>query len=806
MSTQKKLFLDGPAPSHRGSGQGAASSAPALVTIKGYIDKIKWSDAESGRSILSVRTDEGALVILMGSPGFVPGEGKRVLAQAKVEHHSTFGDQYVADIIQEELPADREGVIAYLSAEVDGVGKTMAARIFDHFGKGTLEILDEDPSRLKEVPGIGAAKLATITASWKQNSTIRKVWTMLGQHGIGGSLPGKIVNAFGDRALEVLQKNPYQCTAIDGIGFLKADSIARATGIKPDAPIRIAGAVRFALKDVVAKNGHTAVSRANLVEHVMQLARFDDELLESVEGVLDYLLERGHLVERTLGENSCISTKTVVVHEKKVGERLLALAKACGENTDLKDAAAIRLAALNDEDQSRAVLNAFTYGVTVITGRPGCGKTTVTKEIVEVADAAGLEVVLCAPSGKAARRLSDATGFEAKTIHATLVVEAGHEGFVHDEDHKLKGDVFIVDEASMADLSLARSFLEAIPDGARLVLVGDSDQLPSVTPGNVLFDIIASNRVPVTTLKTPHRAALSSDITVNAYKIADGNTKGFDLNGKRDLQFANAIDDVDVINEVTRAYRELIARYRSENVQVMASRHGTPVGVTALNDILREISNPASPSKAVIQHGSTFYRVGDRVIRSTTDKKLKVSNGEVGTIKSVEADGKACTINFGDRDVKHERRDLGGLDLAYAITIHRSQGSEFAGVVLVMPRAHKFMLNRNLFYTGVTRGKKDVRIVGSPDAIYGAISKRGSVRVTGLGLEIHGAFGEFMKEVNGPLASVPTIVPDAPLPIPDEDTTALTGLRVSGVRSSNPPVSVARDPLSGGRSVRQRVF
>jgi exodeoxyribonuclease V alpha subunit len=722
-----------------------SGKAEGLVEVRGQVVRVLFTNSETGRSMLSCRGSDGKSFKLEGIAAMAVEVGQQVSAWASVEMHPRYGEQFKTDLIDEVLPVERRAAIAYLARTLEGVDAKLAERMFDKFGARIYEVLTNESELLLQVHGVNDTKLVAIDESWEERSVVRSLWTHLAHYdGVNPGVISKIYARFGDRAMDVVRLRPYEIAKIQGVGLELADKIAMANGTPSDSGARIVGAIGHILEQA-GQQGHTSATVTGMVADVAKTLQFTTAgLVDKIRSVVDVLVERGELVLRQLDGEDCLTVKGAAAVERDIAQRLFELASAGSPDQELADRARERAAGLKDEGQSNAVANAFLNQVSVLTGGPGCGKTTVTKVIADVAKEAGLHVVMCAPTGKAAARTTEATGFASNTIHSLLGYKPNESGGMELDYHRgnpLKGDFFITDESSMMDTVVTKMFLDALPDGARLLIVGDDNQLPSVQPGNTLSDVIYSNTVCVSELKNPHRAALDSDITVNAYRIIAGDVEGVDLKGKKDFQFISAIEDAEVVKASVAQYVEMVKKHGIENTQLLVSRWETATGVHALNDALRQVMNPPAGSKPFVEVMGKQLRLGDRVIRTSNNKQLKVTNGEVGTITSVDAVNKSVVVSFSDREVVHDREQLAAIDLAYAITAHKSQGSEYAGVVLVMPRSQKFMLNRNLFYTALTRGKKDVRLVGSTDAVRAAVSRLGSVRRTGLKAELARVFG-----------------------------------------------------------------
>lgn len=721
----------------------AAVVDPNAVQLKGRITRILFTDAATGRSMMLVQLDGGGAPIkLQGALTFDAEVGKRLSALAVPEEHPKYGTQYKSDLIIEEVPTDRFGAVQYMARVLKGVSKATAGKIYDAFGEGCFDILTHEPRRLLGIGGINDEQLPGIIATWTEDSAVRNIWSFLGKHGINGAVAARIYAKFGTRSLQVAKERPYELTSVEGVGFAVADRIAAETGAGSDSAARIAGAVEYAL-DYGSQQGHTAKPLDYLVGEVQELCALESESDAAlIERVIATQVARGKLAARMLGGKTCVTHADTADAEKAIAARIFALSNGCKADPALAAQARAKAVSLKDDVQAQAVANVFESAVSVITGRPGCGKTTVVKVINEVAQAAGLRVVMAAPTGKAARRMNEATGEDASTVHSLLKPQQGNlDAFTHCAEDPLEGDIFVLDESSMQDTDISDSFFDAVPAGARVVLVGDSDQLPSVGAGNVLHDIIASGMVPTTRLQKIHRTAMDSDIVVNAHKVIEGDANGVDLKGQKDFTFTQAMSDQAILDEALRHYLDMVGKYGVDSVQLLSARRGTATGVEALNALIRPVINPPAPNKPELEHRGKLFRLGDRVMRMKNNKNLGVSNGEVGIISHIDPDTKKVRVNFGDRQVVHEGRELLALDLAYATTIHKSQGSEYDGVIIVTPAAHQRMLNRNLVYTAMTRGKKHTKVIGDAGVLRQAIRKAGSKRCTGLTEELVAAFG-----------------------------------------------------------------
>lgn len=722
------------APKRAASKKAEAAAAAKLQRISGTVVRVRYTSPDGEFVILSLKTTGGDVVSLKGAPGCQLEEGKRIFCDAEESVHEKYGRQFETVLIQEEMPQTDEGVVMYLTNEVDGIGPGLALRLVGHFGAaGIFNIIETTPERLAEVEGVGEKRIEAIKASWDSNALLRSLLSGLGSFGITANKAMRIIDQFGGQALEVVKENPYELTCIKGIGFKTADDIALSVGLPKNSPYRLKGAVNHIIEETEGA-GNTAVPHDQVIKGVLKLTGLDSSHGNDVGVVIEEMLKSRALYERRIGSYKCLSLAVNVYYERGIAKRLREIIENGTVNQEMADNAGKAAASLGDPDQIDAVRKAFLNPVSIITGRPGCGKTTVTRFVVDTAVQFALKVRLCAPTGKAARRIREATGYGGETLHTMLGFSGS--GFVHNRNNPLDGDVFVVDEASMKDSEIAHAFFNAIPNGARVILVGDVDQLPSVGAGNVLNDIIASDRVAVSRLHTVHRNALDSEIVVNAHHIINGRQDDIDLAGKRDFRFDSAVEDVEIIEKLLREYEHYGNQFGFENVQVLTSRRGTDTGTHALNERLRRIANPPAPGRKTMEVGKRVLREGDRVMQTKNSKRHDIANGEIGRVIGFDFETKTCQVQFSDKVVAMNKYEANDLEPAYASTVHRSQGSEFPVVLIVMPKAHKYMFNRNLLYTAVTRGKSRSHIIGSRDCVRSAVWKLGANRLTGLQKEI----------------------------------------------------------------------
>ncbi len=712
-----------------------------METLRGVVERLTFQNPENGYTVAKVSGPRG-LVTVVG-----PMAGVHVGASIEMEgvwtHHPRFGRQFKVENYRMVLPATAAGVEKYLgSGLIKGIGPVLAKRIVRHFGADALRIIDEEPHRLKEVLGVGKKRVAMIREAWEEQRQIKEVMVFLQSHGVSTSLAVKIYKQYGDAAIGVLQTNPYQLQRdIYGIGFKTADKIARALGIPHDSLERVTAGVQYVLSQDT-NEGHVYTPRKDLVQKAAALLEVPPERVEEAINCLKE--EEQILVEEVesrpeeaaglvLRESPAVYLTPMYYSEVGVATGLQRLNQApvTLERTRLPAfqvfdwAQAFRhlrrqLGVDLAPAQRDAVKTALIHPVSVLTGGPGTGKTTTLRAIIRLLQAASATFALAAPTGRAAKRMSEVTGVEAKTIHRLLEVSPG-QGFTfkRNAEHPLDVDMVIVDEASMLDVSLTNHLLKAIPTGAHLLLVGDVDQLPSVGAGNVLRDIIASDQVAVVRLEVIFRQAAGSYIITNAHRIQRGQMPLFPKDAEDFFLFpiedVNAAADM-VIELVTRRIPRRFG-IPSADIQVLTPMHRGPLGVVALNQRLQEVLNPPSPHKPQRVQGGRALRVGDRVMQVRNNYHLDVFNGDLGTIVGVNMEMQTLSVDFDGRVVTYDWADLDELTHAWAISVHKSQGSEFRAVVMPVHTSHYVMLQRNLLYTGVTRARELVVLVGTKRAI-----------------------------------------------------------------------------------------
>lgn len=685
-----------------------------------------FENEQTGFRVLKVEIDRsGAVETIVGHVPAAP-PGTRVRVTGRRHDDPRFGPQFQATTLLPLAPATLDGLRRYLgSGMVPGIGPTMAARIVAAFGEQTLEVLDRQPDRLRSVPGIGPRRIEAVVAAWRHHRDISAIMVFLQAHGASPALAARIYKRFGSDAIRVVSDSPYRLALeVWGIGFKTADAIARSIGIVPDAPDRLKAGLLQVLHDLEAQ-GHVFAEREPLLAHAAEMLGIAPATLTAALAELE--LEGRAVCEPLPGGGVAVYAAALHAAEIRVAGRLKELGRAAVELThaaaavvDFERRSGFVLAAA----QRAAVEQAARSKVLVVTGGPGVGKTTIVRAILSVYDAARVPVVLCAPTGRAAKRLSEATGREAKTIHRLLGFDPRAGQFRHDRRSPLEAGAVVVDETSMVGLELADALLQAIDDGARLVLVGDVDQLPSVAAGAVLRDVIRSGCVPTVRLTDVFRQEAGSSIVANAHRIHRGEPP---IGGRGPQEQFYLLDRRDA-ESTAELVRELVCRRIPErfglhpvrDVQVLAPMQKGPAGAVALNELLQAALTPSGPE---VRKGTRILRLGDKVMQQRNDYEREVFNGDMGTIASVDPAARSLTVRFDTRDVVYEESDLDELSLAYATSIHKSQGNEYPAVVIPLLTQHFVMLSRNLLYTAVTRSKQLVVLVADPRALSLALSE-----------------------------------------------------------------------------------
>ena len=655
--------------------------------------------------------------------GVAPFSGEMIRAEGNWVTHARFGQQFSIERYQPVQPSSKVGIERFLaSGAVKGIGKAMAARIVERFGEDTLDVMGSEPYRLTEVPGIGPKTAEKIASSYSEMADMRELMMFLEENGVSSHYAAKLKSRYGDTAITRIKANPYCLVGdIDGIGFRTADRIAMSMGMDRESPQRIQAGIAFGLEQT-SNMGHTCIPEDFLLKETGRLLQVDPL---SVQAVFNELVKRDMLWIEEVGSDRLVYAEFLYHAEVNAARLLLNLrdhAGSLGKVDPLKiiaqweQEAGITLA----DAQKQAIQASLSHGVFALTGGPGTGKTTIIKGILSVLKRAGCKVLLAAPTGRAARRLEEAAGDKAQTVHRLLEYNVTGE-FGKNSDDPLEADAVIVDEASMLDIVLTRRLLEAIPPGCRLILVGDVDQLPSVGAGSVLQDIIRSGSMPVVRLTEVFRQAAVSHIVHNAHKINRGDMP--ECRDDTDFGMVSCATDQQVTDFIRDTYLRMSVEKNWQGVQVLAPMHKGICGVQNLNKVLQEAVNPPSSGKGEIERPGGVLRLGDKVMQIRNNYDKDVYNGDIGQI--VQVSKNLVKVWFPDKPdseyVSYEQGDFDELQLAYAMSVHKSQGSEYPVVILVLVPGHYIMLQRNLLYTAVTRARERVLLVGDPRALRTAV-------------------------------------------------------------------------------------
>jgi len=710
---------------------------PAVGTetvVEGVVERVTFESSETSFRVLKVavpgRSDR--LAVVGTFPPTPPGARVRVRGQIEVD--KKHGEQLRAVSLIELAPDTLAGLEKYLaSGLIKGVGPKLAARIVATFGMDALKVLDEQPERLVEVEGLGGKRRVALILGWKEQKAHRDVMVFLQAHGASPALASRIVRRYGQGAMNVVSRDPYRLALdVHGVGFKTADRIAAGLGVVPDSPARMQAGVLQVVHDVT-EAGHVWTGEPEVLERSAQLLGLDvdDEgVRERLGHAVQLLLLAGRVVAEGSGQGRVLYAAPMHAAEVRLARRLRELAGHPARTLDgfaqaveaFESRAGVELA----PEQRAAVEEAARRSVLVVTGGPGVGKTTIVRAILAVFERARLQVRLAAPTGRAAKRMSEATGAEATTLHRLLEFEPKTARFKRNRQTPIEAGAVVVDEASMLDLPMADALADAVAPGTRLVLVGDVDQLPSVGPGAVLRDVIASRQVACVTLHQIFRQAARSLIVTNAHRINAGDppesapqgaNADFFVVERRDPEKARDT----IIELVTSRIPQRFGLDPVRDVQVLTPMNRGPAGSLALNEALQAALNPRGDA---LVRGTRTYRVGDKVMQLRNDYDKNVFNGDVGLVSSIDPEENALIARFDDRDVSFEAADLDDLVLAYACTVHKSQGSEYPAVVVPLLTTHFVMLSKNLLYTAVTRGKRLVVLVADPRALELALSRR----------------------------------------------------------------------------------
>ena len=706
-----------------------------MEKLAGYVEHIIYRNADNGYTVLNLVNGEDEITCV-GIFSTI-AEGENIEATGDYTDHPTYGTQFKVVNFEEKAPEDQEAIERYLgSGAIKGIGLAMAARIVRRFKEDTFRIIEEEPERLVEVKGISERKAMEIASQVNEKRDLRQAMIFLQQFGITMNLAVKIYNKYGQEVYGILKENPYRLADdIEGVGFRTADDIAAKAGIRTDSDFRVRSGILYTLLQASGE-GHTFLPQEELTAKTSELLGIDKEIIE--KNYMDLSIDRKIIMKQSGDQVQIYSSSfyymeantatmlreldiTYDVADAEIEQRIHNIEKQTGMQLD--------------EHQVQAVKEAVRNGLLIITGGPGTGKTTTINTIIRYFEIEGMDIFLAAPTGRAAKRMSETTGFEARTIHRMLELNGGMEGsagFERNETNPLETDVVIIDEMSMVDITLMNSLLKAIAPGTRLILVGDINQLPSVGPGSVLKDIIQSEAFNVVMLTKIFRQASTSDIIVNAHKINRGEEVSLD-NKSMDFFFLKRYEADIIINVVLQLVKQKLPKFVDAtpyDIQVLTPMRKGLLGVERLNGILQQYLNPPDKSKREKEHGDMVFREGDKVMQTknnyqleweictkfglTVDKGMGIFNGDMGIITEINDFAETMTVEFDEgRKVEYSYKLLDELELAYAITIHKSQGSEYPAVVIPLLSGPSMLMNRNLLYTAVTRARKCVTLVGN---------------------------------------------------------------------------------------------
>jgi exodeoxyribonuclease V alpha subunit len=701
--------------------------------LTGQIEHITFTNQENGFTIAKVRVPGRRDLVTVVGNLLAPTPGEMLDMQGEWAHHPKFGEQFKVEQFTTQVPATVYGITKYLgSGLIKGLGPVMAGRIVERFGKNTLDVIEQGIGRLAEVPGVGAKRIAMIAKAWEAQRDIRDVMMFLQGHGVGPGYAAKIFKQYGNRAVAVVRENPYRlATDVTGIGFATADRIAEHIGIPRHSPLRVEAGVLFVLQQL-AEEGHVYYPRDALIERCREVLAVEEG---SVAQALNLLAAARRVVVEARRDGAgelpaggdAVFLSTLHRCEAGVAQRLRALQEVPRRLGSADAAQAVawvqdRLGMAFSANQVGALRGAMAHKLMVITGGPGTGKTTIVNAILKIFSRRAARVLLAAPTGRAAKRLSEATGHEAKTIHRLLEYNAQKGGFQRDEERPLDCDLIVVDESSMIDVVLMHQLLKAVPLTAAGILVGDVNQLPSVGPGNILGDIIDSGRVPVVRLTEIFRQARQSQIIVNAHRINQGILPTSEPAGDNapdpDFFFIEQEDPERVLETIVELMRNRIPRRFGldplDDIQVLTPMHKGVVGATNLNRRLQETLNPGEGGVA---RADRVFRVNDKVMQIRNNYDKDVFNGDIGRITAISTEEKVLTVLIDGREVVYDFSELDEIVHAYAVSVHKSQGSEYPAVIFPVLTQHYILLQRNLIYTAVTRARRLAVIVGTRKAL-----------------------------------------------------------------------------------------
>ena len=701
------------------------------LIVRGIAERILFEASDSDYRVFRLHDESSDTTYTVTGHGMKPLVGDRLEVKGHWVQHKRYGRQFAADGWSRVIPESVDGIERFLgSGAVKGMGPALAHRVVAHFGKETMEILEKDPQRLLEIEGIDPKKLAVITESFYEEKQINDIAYDLEQHGVAGRYASRLLQKYGDDVHYVLTEEPYRMIhEIDGFGFKTADQIALAYGMDRQSPQRLGAGLAYVLQ-TMTQNGHVCIPDTELVRRAAFLLQAD---ALGLHDILQDTVDMGQLRTADFEGTVYVYTPEAYEEEESIANRIreMAAMKPLAVKTHVQlfldrwqDSCHFELA----DKQREAVEKSLQSGMTVITGGPGTGKTTVVQTIIRLAEQEGLRILLCAPTGRAAKRLAETTQRKAKTIHRLLIPD-GHVGkvqsFEYNETKLLPADLVIVDEVSMLDMEMMYHLLNALKPQCRCILVGDADQLPSVGAGAVLHDVIASEMVPVVRLDTIFRQKEGGRIVTNAHLINNGRLPV--VNEDLEFRFVEIETEADGATQISALYRSEVQETGDEfAVQVLSPMYKDPCGVDNLNQLIQERLNPPVVGKGELKGRHMIFRVGDKVMQKHNDYEKGVFNGDIGQIFAVQHD--MVYVRYPEQDVKYEGAEIDEITLAYAITVHKSQGSEYHTVIMALVNSHSIMLQRNLFYTAVTRAKRKVILVGTKRAVQTAVQNQRTSR------------------------------------------------------------------------------